>query len=63
VADGHAIKLTVSRYYTPKGRLIEGKGIQPDIEIKDQPVVNLRDVSLENTLLALRSHYQLLELK
>lgn len=63
VADGHAIKLTVSRYYTPKGRLIEGKGIQPDIEIKDQPIINLRDVSLENTLLALRRHYQLLELK
>ena len=25
--------MTVARYYTPNGRQIEGKGIQPDIEI------------------------------
>jgi carboxyl-terminal processing protease len=29
--DGSAIKLTTARYYTPKGRSIHEKGIQPDI--------------------------------
>jgi carboxyl-terminal processing protease len=31
---GTAIKLTVARYYTPKGQLIEGKGVSPDVEVK-----------------------------
>lgn len=32
LADGSAIKLTVSDYYTPSGRNIHGIGIEPDIE-------------------------------
>ncbi|MGC8977007.1 MAG: S41 family peptidase [Candidatus Ratteibacteria bacterium] len=32
--DNSRIKLTIARYYTPKGVCIEGEGIQPDIEIK-----------------------------
>jgi carboxyl-terminal processing protease len=31
--DGSAIKLTTARYYTPKGRSIHEKGIQPDIPL------------------------------
>lgn len=31
--DDTAIKITVSKYYTPKGRNIHGTGIDPDIEI------------------------------
>ncbi len=31
--DGSAIKLTTARYYTPKGRMIHEKGIQPDIPL------------------------------
>lgn len=30
--DGSAIKITVSSYYTPKGRNIHGTGIEPDVE-------------------------------
>lgn len=33
--DGSAIKLTVSKYYTPKGVNIHGTGITPDIEVED----------------------------
>lgn len=33
LSDGTAVKLTVSKYYTPKGRDIHGKGITPDITI------------------------------
>jgi carboxyl-terminal processing protease len=31
--DGSAIKLTIARYYTPKGELIEETGVKPDIEV------------------------------
>lgn len=33
LSDGTAVKLTISKYYTPKGRDINGTGIEPDIEI------------------------------
>lgn len=32
--DGSAVKLTVSRYFTPKGNYIHGVGIEPDIEVE-----------------------------
>jgi carboxyl-terminal processing protease len=32
--DGYGLKLTIARYYTPSGRSIQAKGIQPDIIIK-----------------------------
>ncbi|MDD6034838.1 MAG: S41 family peptidase [Lachnospiraceae bacterium] len=32
--DGSAVKLTVSTYYTPKGRNIHGLGITPDVEVE-----------------------------
>jgi len=47
--DGSAIKLTVSTYYTPKGRNIHGTGITPDVvvelaeELKQKPVVELSE--------------------
>ncbi len=47
--DGSAVKLTVSTYYTPKGRNIHGKGITPDVEVelaeelKQQPVVPISE--------------------
>ncbi len=33
LSDGTAIKLTISKYFTPKGRNIHGTGIVPDVEI------------------------------
>ncbi len=32
-----AIKLTTARYYTPKGRSIQAKGIEPDVEVEETP--------------------------
>lgn len=34
LSDGSAVKLTISKYYTPKGRNIHGTGIKPDVEVK-----------------------------
>ncbi len=31
--DGSAIKLTIAYYYTPRGRLIHKKGIEPDVKV------------------------------
>ncbi len=33
LSTGAAIQMTVSHYYTPKGEMIDGKGIQPNIEV------------------------------
>jgi len=32
--DGYGLKMTIARYYTPSGRSIQAKGIQPDIFVK-----------------------------
>lgn len=34
LSDGSAVKLTVSKYYTPNGNDIHEKGIEPDIEVE-----------------------------
>ncbi|NDE13353.1 S41 family peptidase [bacterium] len=35
--DGSALKLTIARYYTPKDRSIQAKGIAPDIVVPARP--------------------------
>lgn len=32
--DGSALKMTTSKYYTPKGRNIHGTGLEPDIKVE-----------------------------
>ena len=34
LTDGTAVKLTISKYFTPKGRNIHGTGITPDVEVE-----------------------------
>jgi carboxyl-terminal processing protease len=34
--DGYALKLTIARYYTPSGRSIQAKGVEPDIVVQHQ---------------------------
>jgi len=36
--DGYGLKLTIARYYTPSGRSIQAKGIEPDIIVKHKPM-------------------------
>ena len=51
--DGSAVKLTVSKYYTPKGRNIHGTGIEPDVKVeldKDAQSQLTIESSLDNQL-------------
>lgn len=32
--DGTCVKVTISEYFTPKGRNIDGKGIEPDVSVE-----------------------------
>lgn len=34
LSDSSTVRVTVTRWYTPKGRAIEGQGLTPDIEVK-----------------------------
>ncbi len=38
--DGYALKLTIARYYTPNGRSIQAKGIEPDIVLRHKAAGN-----------------------
>jgi carboxyl-terminal processing protease len=35
LSDGHAIKLTTSRYFTPSGASIHKRGIKPDVAVEE----------------------------
>lgn len=43
LSDGSAVKLTVSKYYTPKGNNIHEIGISPDVEIPFEAEAYLED--------------------
>lgn len=45
LGNGTGIKLTTARYYTPGGRSIQAKGIEPDIQVEDPASVG-RDSGL-----------------
>lgn len=48
LSDGTGIKLTVARYYTPKGHDIHKKGIKPDVEVElDEELKNKTTISHE----------------
>ncbi len=40
--SGYGLKITTARYYTPSGRSIQAKGIEPDIELQN---IELNDVT------------------
>jgi len=42
-----AIKLTTARYYTPKGRSIQAKGIAPDIVVEEGTVTASEGIKLD----------------
>jgi carboxyl-terminal processing protease len=47
--DGSGLKLTIARYYTPSGRSIQAKGIEPDIVLKHKRL-DTKDLQEEGLL-------------
>lgn len=47
LSDGSAVKLTISKYYTPNGSYIHEKGIEPDIVLKNM-YLKKKDDTLED---------------
>ncbi len=51
LSDGSGLRLTTAKYYTPSGRSIHGKGIIPDIIVKNDSIeerMALREKDLES---------------
>lgn len=45
LGDGSALKLTTSKYFTPSGKVIHGKGVIPDVIVEaDKPSADKNDV-------------------
>lgn len=40
------MRLTTARYYTPSGRSIQAKGIEPDVEVKPAKIEELESYTL-----------------
>ena len=60
LSDGHAIKLTTSRYFTPTGRSIHDLGIEPDIRLPAEGGEDFdRSTWLTDAVTLLGNDYQL----
>ncbi len=51
LADNMGLKLTVARYYTPSGRSIQEKGVEPDIILEQYDPKLLAKARLENVFM------------
>lgn len=49
LSDGSAIKMTISKYFTPSGDYIHDKGIEPDIVIEEMYIEEKGDTILDDT--------------
>jgi carboxyl-terminal processing protease len=47
--DGYGLKFTIARYYTPSGRSIQAKGVEPDIIIPHRTITK-EDIRVERKL-------------
>ncbi len=47
--DGYGLKFTIARYYTPSGRSIQAKGVEPDVVVKPN-VIAEADVPTERMI-------------
>ena len=42
LGDGAALRLTTSHYFTPSGKIIQGKGVTPDILVEENKSLNIQ---------------------
>lgn len=51
LTDGSGVYVTIARYYTPSGKVIDHVGLSPDIEVKGEPDrVISKDVQLQRAI-------------
>jgi carboxyl-terminal processing protease len=55
-SDGGAVRVTIARWYTPGGRLIDQTGLTPDVEVQrtDDDILNDRDPQLDRAVVLLQ---------
>ena len=55
--DGSSVKLTVAQWVLPSGKILEGEGLKPDIEvtISDEDAEKGRDSQLEKAIEVLKN--------
>ncbi|MBF0110715.1 MAG: S41 family peptidase [Magnetococcales bacterium] len=58
LSDGSGLRLTTAKYYTPSGRSIQAKGIDPDIVVEDLDIGGLRKNQPNTTEADLRGHLE-----
>ena len=65
LADGTSVKVTISKYFTPNGQDINGKGITPDVEVEQDESVRYlsnipheQDVQLQAALEQIKSELE-----
>jgi carboxyl-terminal processing protease len=56
VGEDAAIRLTTARYYTPSGRSIQAKGIEPDIKVLEAVPDALKGKDMAESEASLRGH-------
>lgn len=55
LADGSGLYVTIARYFTPSGRVIDHVGLTPEIEVKGEPNKDMKkDAQLQRALAELR---------
>ena len=51
LTDGSGVYVTIARYYTPSGKVIDHIGLEPDVEIKGEPNRNIsEDIQLQTAI-------------
>ena len=57
LTDGSGVYVTIARYYTPSGVVIDHVGLSPDIEVKGEPdKVISKDVQLQRAIEELKKN-------
>lgn len=60
LADGSGVYVTIARYYTPSGKIIDHIGLQPDIKVSGEPTRDhAKDRQLQKALALLRQQLAL----
>ena len=59
LTDGSGVYVTIARYYTPSGKVIDHVGLSPDIEVKGEPDKDMsKDIQLQRAITELKKSFR-----